>query len=376
MLNEYPIILSTTHSVRSSLKDIVYDYVIVDESSQVDLATGVLAMSSSKNIVIVGDLKQLPNVITEETRKKITAISDSSAIEEKYRYENNSLLSSVIKVIPDAPRTLLREHYRCHPKIIDFCNKKFYNDQLIIMTEDNGEKEVLRAYVTVKGNHARGRYNQRQIDEIKYTIIPELNSDDLGIIAPYNAQTSALTKDLANDMDISTVHKFQGREKNDIIISTVDNEITTFTDDPNMLNVAVSRAKNRLRLVVSENESNEKTNIGDLLKYIRYNNFEVINSEVYSVFDMLYKGYEHKKKEYLSSKNKKKISEYDSENLMYSVIEDVLSQDRFSKLDVVAHQPLCALIYDPHRLTDVGRILRTFKIKKNVEVTDNGKIII
>lgn len=352
VLNEYPIILSTTHSVRSSLKDIVYDYVIVDESSQVDLATGVLAMSSSKNIVIVGDLKQLPNIITEETRKKITAISDSSAIEEKYRYEDNSLLSSVIKVIPDAPRTLLREHYRCRPKIIDFCNKKFYNDQLIIMTEDNGEKDVLRAYVTVKGNHARGRYNQRQIDEIKNTIIPELNSDDLGIIAPYNAQTSALTKDLANDMDISTVHKFQGREKNDIIISTVDNEITAFTDDPNMLNVAVSRAKNRLRLVVSENESNEKTNIGDLLKYIRYNNFEVINSEVYSVFDMLYKGYEHKKKEYLSYKNKKKISEYDSENLMYSVIEDVLSQDRFSKLDVVAHQPLCALIYDPHRLTD------------------------
>ncbi len=26
--------------------------------------------------------------------------------------------------------------------------------------------------------------------------------------------------------------------------------------------------------------------------------------------------------------------------------------------------------------SDVGRILRTFKIKKNVEVTDNGKIII
>lgn len=28
------------------------------------------------------------------------------------------------------------------------------------------------------------------------------------------------------------------------------------------------------------------------------------------------------------------------------------------------------------RQNDVGRILRTFKIKKNVEVTDNGKIII
>ena len=30
----------------------------------------------------------------------------------------------------------------------------------------------------------------------------------------------------------------------------------------------------------------------------------------------------------------------------------------------------------PHQPNDVGRILRTFKIKKNVEVTDNGKIII
>ena len=29
-----------------------------------------------------------------------------------------------------------------------------------------------------------------------------------------------------------------------------------------------------------------------------------------------------------------------------------------------------------HSANDVGRILRTFKIKKNVEVTDNGKIII
>ena len=35
------------------------------------------------------------------------------------------------------------------------------------------------------------------------------------------------------------------------------------------------------------------------------------------------------------------------------------------------------IIYiDPLAINDVGRILRTFKIKKNVEVTDNGKIII
>jgi len=37
---------------------------------------------------------------------------------------------------------------------------------------------------------------------------------------------------------------------------------------------------------------------------------------------------------------------------MYSVIEDVLMADEFSKLNVVVHQPLNSIIRDPHKLTD------------------------
>ena len=40
----------------------MYDYLIMDEASQVDIATGSLALSCAKNVVIVGDTKQLPNV--------------------------------------------------------------------------------------------------------------------------------------------------------------------------------------------------------------------------------------------------------------------------------------------------------------------------
>lgn len=349
-LREYPVLLSTTFSSRSCFKDIMYDYVIVDEASQVDLTCGVLAMSCAKNIVIVGDLKQLPNVVTSDDRKKLVPLSEQNNIPLKYRCEEQSLLSSACEVFADSPRTLLREHYRCHPKIINFCNKKFYNDQLIIMTEDNGESDVLKAHITAPGNHARGRYNQRQIDEIKQVILPELDSEDVGIIAPYNAQTSAITEELSDRIPIFTVHKFQGRENDDIIISTVDNEISEFTDDPNMLNVAVSRAKKRLRIVVSDNENNRNTNIGELVRYIQYNNFEVRRSELYSVFDMLYKGYEQKRREFL--KNHKRVSEYESENLMYGLIEDVLKDKRFSKLDVVSHLPLNNIIRDLHLLND------------------------
>jgi len=48
-IKDYPVIMSTTYSLRRSLSDRVsYDYVIIDESSQVDLATGALALSCAK----------------------------------------------------------------------------------------------------------------------------------------------------------------------------------------------------------------------------------------------------------------------------------------------------------------------------------------
>ena len=52
---EYPVVLSTTYSIKGTLSiEHVYDYLIVDEASQVDLTTGVLAFSCARNIVIVG----------------------------------------------------------------------------------------------------------------------------------------------------------------------------------------------------------------------------------------------------------------------------------------------------------------------------------
>ncbi|MGH4137708.1 DUF2726 domain-containing protein [Clostridium sp.] len=93
-----------------------------------------------------------------------------------------------------------------------------------------------------------------------------------------------------------------------------------FIDDPNLINVAVSRAKDKLILIVSDsNISTEDSNIGDLIKYIQYNNFEIINSTTFSVFDLLYRSYSKKLLGVLS-KNKK-VSEFASENLMNMVID-------------------------------------------------------
>ena len=351
---EYPVILSTTYSVKGTLSmDFVYDYLIVDEASQVDLATGVLAFSCAKNIIIVGDQKQLPNVLTSEDIKTADSIWEQHHFDERYHFATHSMLASAAEIWHNVPSVLLREHYRCHPKIAAFFNQKFYNGELIVMTEDHGEKDVLTMYRTAPGNHARGHLNQRQIDVIQSEVLPKLTKQgytDIGVITPYVKQVAAMQTQLGRTTDVATVHKFQGREKDAIVLASVDNIIGEFVDDPNMLNVAVSRAVRSLSVVISNNRENEKTNYGDLARYIEYNNFQIVDSKVFSVFDLLYKGYYDQRRKYL--KKHKRVSEFDSENLAYAVIDKILNMPEFSKIDCVMHSSLATLVRDYSLLTE------------------------
>jgi superfamily I DNA and/or RNA helicase len=353
-IKDYPVIMSTTYSLRKSLsEDITYDYLIIDESSQVDLATGALALSCAKRAVIVGDIKQLPNVVDSVMKERTDMVFNSYNLQKSFRYSNHSLLSSLMELFPNVPKTLLREHYRCHPKIIEFCNQKFYANQLIILSEYTNNRQPLVVYKTPPGNHAREKMNQRQIDIIKEEIIPKENLDsvDLGIVTPYRNQTFALQQAFkGTSIKADTVDKFQGRENEVIILSTVDNEISEFTDNPNRLNVAVSRAQEQLILVVNGNESEKDGNISDLIRYIEYNNFSVVQSKLNSIFDLLYKGYEEERARIIQKSGK--VSEYDSENLMFGLIKQVLSDEKFLKYDVLLHFPIRNLIRDFSKLNE------------------------
>lgn len=353
-IKDYPVIMSTAYSLRQSLSDkISYDFVIIDESSQVDLATGALALSCAKRAVIVGDIKQLPNVVEASIREKTDLIFDSYKLPKPYRYSNHSLLSAILELFPNVSKTLLREHYRCHPKIIEFCNKKFYDNQLIIHTKYTDHRQPLVVYKTSPGNHARERMNQRQIDMIKEEIIPKekLENVDLGIVTPYRNQTNTLQRTFqGTSIKADTVDKFQGRENEVIILSTVDNEISDFTDNPNRLNVAVSRAIEQLILLVNGDNHENDSNISDLIKYIEYNNFSVVQSALNSIFDLLYKGFEEKRAKIIMQSGK--VSEYDSENLMFGLIKRVLKDEKFLKYDVISHFPIRQLIKDFSRLDE------------------------
>lgn len=158
------------------------------------------------------------------------------------------------ELFKQAPTTLLKEHYRCHPKIIGFCNRKFYNNELIILSDVKTNKNPLVLCYTTEGNHERNHYNQRQIDIITNEIIPKY-----------------------------------------------------------------------------------KLNIED-------NNLEIFDSKLHSIFDYLYKSYEKRKLEILSKQ--KRISQYDSENLTYALIKDVLKQYYKNQFSVTPQVPLKSILRD------------------------------
>ncbi|MHC8373574.1 AAA domain-containing protein [Pseudomonas sp. MDT1-85] len=331
-LKRYPIISSSTHSIINSLEGgAMLDYVIIDEASQQDIVPGILALGCAKNLIIVGDRKQLAHIPAE---------LGMAAPMDHYDCEKYSLLDSCVSVFNDSiPMTLLKEHYRCHPQIIQFCNQQFYDNQLVPMTQDRGEKPLL-LLVTSKGNHTRRKTNLRELDSLLAVLEGEGESawegeDGRGFIAPFRNQATLSGTLLPDDFVKDTVHKFQGRECDEIVFSTVlDKKSTTpkflaFVDDPRMVNVAVSRAKNRFTLVTGDEVFTANNgHIAALVRYIEYyaEQEQLHRAPVISAFDLLYKEYDQSL-ERLNARLRPNDSSFKSEQIVAQLLREALAQD-------------------------------------------------
>lgn len=345
-VKRYPIIGSSTHSVVNSIANgALLDYVIIDEASQQDIIPGILGLGCARNLIIVGDRKQLPHVPVNV---------DIAAPAEFYNCQKYSLLDSCIGVFHNKiPTTLLKEHYRCHPKIIQFCNKQFYDNQLIPMKQDKGE-QALSLVVTAKGNHTRNFSNLRELESLGPLEWDAENSR--GFIAPYNAQVDLSQAYLPEKFVKSTVHKFQGRECDEIVFSTVLDKKNSsqknldFVDDPCLINVAVSRAKNNFTLVTGDDVFAEKNrHIAALIRYIEYyaDEDQIHRSPVISAFDLLYSEYDQSL-EKLNVRLNPNDSEFKSEQIAARLLRDLLSQDAYQAITFHTQIALIQLVSSVH----------------------------
>ena len=358
-LKEYPVVTSTTFSATACIDQAIpFDYLIMDEASQVDIVSGALALNTALSAVIVGDRRQLPNVVTDTDAAFARNAHQRSGLADAYRYVENSFLDSILSLFPSTPAVLLREHYRCEPDIIGFCNRQFYGGELLIMTNKVAGVPSVSVIRSVVGNHAFGLENRRQGEEV-VAAVREIYKDyqDIGVITPYRNQVELISRLLTeagfDDVPVATVHKFQGRENDAIILSTVSNSVNDFIDDPHLVNVAVSRAKKRFVLIITGNELSDG-NLKDLVGYITYCGGAVRESGIRSIFDRLYSQYveERKAYAYAASHRRRPISQYATENYMNDLLIEMVAEDRWKRFGVLFQYPLRLLVAPDAVLTD------------------------
>ena len=385
LLRTYPIVASTCFSIRNNLaEEALLDWIIIDESSQVLLPEGMAALSKARNAVIVGDDKQLGPILHgwEESKQEPP--------EARFDVRSLSLLDS-FKMMPESaqvPSTLLKEHYRCHPAIIEFCNRMYYGGELIPMrVPADDAPDPLAIIYAAPGNHARrpshgsGFFSQREIDII--TDLEEMRSirdgvglegtDEsgdfvLGVVTPFRAQATNLSKQIRSDLGegthprwlAETAHKFQGRGAGTIILSTVLNAndrsaAQDFYDADALTNVIVSRAKDRFVVVTTHGGVRLSRNVRALLDYIEmYDPSAIVQSDIVSIFDVLYNAYSESLERYSRVKwaDRRRSP---AENIAEQCLCDVLAEPRYARFGYQAQVYLRDALPNTRRLSEEQR---------------------
>ena len=164
-------------------------------------------------------------------------------------------------------------HFRSHPAIVDFSNKRFYGGKLELCsaaTPPEGLRAVQWIRVsgkTEKGPGGKSRVNAAEAQRIVQAIVRGLPTYkglewDVGIVTPYGAQARLIEALLANalspedleSLKIATAHRFQGDERDIMYFSPVidcsmPERDVRFAANPNLINVALTRARRRLIIV-------------------------------------------------------------------------------------------------------------------------------
>ncbi|MCQ2513903.1 MAG: AAA domain-containing protein [Ruminococcus sp.] len=283
LLKVFPIMTSTCISAHKiGVPKPYFDMTIIDEASQCNLAMSLLPIIRGNKLMLVGDPQQLNPVIVLDSIANNT-LKNKYNISEEYDYIKNSIYKTYLACDSVSNEILLSYHYRCNKNIIDFNNKKYYNNKLKIKSQSNNKNPLV--FIDIPQNTTSYK-NTSPAETDKIIQYAKNNGDrSIGIITPFANQKNYINKALSDanikNVTCGTVHTFQGDEKDVILFSlaiTDKTHINTYDwlkNNKELINVAVSRAKEQIIVFSSQKEldrlhkNNERDDIYEFVNYVK-----------------------------------------------------------------------------------------------------------
>ncbi|HZE61043.1 MAG TPA: TM0106 family RecB-like putative nuclease [Burkholderiales bacterium] len=245
------------------------DYLFIDEAGQMSLAHALAASRAARNVVLLGDPQQLE----QPTKGAHPEGADVAALVH--------VLGKDRATLADDQGLFLDRTWRLHPDICAFTSELYYESRL--RSIDGLERQRLDGdtpfagagpflvEVAHEGNQSRSNEEIDAVERIVRHLLAgtqwtdqegrtrPLEPSDVLVVAPYNAQVSALRRTLAplGVIRVGTVDKFQGQEAAIVIYSCTASSPQdaprgmAFLYDPHRFNVATSRARGAVIVVSS-----------------------------------------------------------------------------------------------------------------------------
>jgi uncharacterized protein len=245
------------------------DYLFIDEAGQMALAHALAAARAARNVVLLGDPQQLE----QPTKGAHPDGADVAALVH--------VLGKDRATLADDQGLFLDRTYRLHPNICSFTSELYYEGRLRSIEELERQRlegdtpfagaGLFLVEVPHEGNQSRSNEEIDAVARIVQHLLAgtqwtdhegrtrPLEPADVLVVAPYNAQVSALRRTLAplGVTRVGTVDKFQGQEAPIVIYSCTASSPQdaprgmAFLYDPHRFNVATSRARGAVIVVAS-----------------------------------------------------------------------------------------------------------------------------
>jgi very-short-patch-repair endonuclease len=251
----------------------LFDYLIVDEASQCAQPTSLPLAFRSKQMIVVGDKKQLQPVtslfLAGDT---VRLLQQRYGIHEHPKatfLDGKESLLDLAEACSNAS-LFLDEHFRCDPAIIRWSNNRFYDNRLQILTRRRPDRARLPLEVKElkDADETPDKVNRQEAEAIVREIRRLIRSGEataktIGAISLFRPQADLigllLQREFRDDPELiqhheivaSTADGFQGDERHIILYSfrygpsSHAGSITTIQRSEERLNVAFTRAKDR-----------------------------------------------------------------------------------------------------------------------------------